>query len=213
MAEKDVPAGIAPELVRLSTFSTFPLSCPMSSISLVRDGFSYTGDQDVVTCYDCGFTYSGWQKGDNPLEIHRQMSPSCPFILANPPVEKEKTTCCCCSNAHKPPQELPKQQPPPKNQEPPKQQQPKKQDPIAIAEKLGVIFERPKYPEYSILSTRLSSFDGWLGCILPRDLALAGFLYAGYGDCARCFFCGVGLLNWDPDDDLELVCLNNTFIP
>uniref|UniRef100_A0A2C9LRC0 Uncharacterized protein n=1 Tax=Biomphalaria glabrata TaxID=6526 RepID=A0A2C9LRC0_BIOGL len=36
----------------------------------------------------------------------------------------------------------------------------------------------------------------------PKELAEAGFYYAGYGDCARCFYCGGGLRNWEDEDDV-----------
>ncbi|XP_061193234.1 baculoviral IAP repeat-containing protein 2-like [Saccostrea echinata] len=68
---------------------------------------------------------------------------------------------------------------------------------------LGINFDRPKYPSYSVLAVRISSFTDWPSSITqnPRDLAIAGFLYAGYGDYTRCFFCGGGLRNWEPVDD------------
>jgi hypothetical protein len=68
---------------------------------------------------------------------------------------------------------------------------------------LGINFDRPKYPSYSVLAVRISSFSDWPSSIAqtPRDLAVAGFLYAGYGDYTRCFFCGGGLRNWEPGDD------------
>ncbi|XP_061192152.1 putative inhibitor of apoptosis [Saccostrea echinata] len=68
---------------------------------------------------------------------------------------------------------------------------------------LGINFDRPKYPAYAVVATRVSSFNDWPSSITqtPRDLALAGFLYVGYGDYTRCFFCGGGLCNWEPGDD------------
>uniref|UniRef100_A0A0B7BEB1 RING-type domain-containing protein n=1 Tax=Arion vulgaris TaxID=1028688 RepID=A0A0B7BEB1_9EUPU len=69
---------------------------------------------------------------------------------------------------------------------------------------LGIITERPKRFEYAVRATRYTSFEPW-----PRDhhlkkgdLADAGFYYAGYGDCARCFYCGGGLRNWEKDDNV-----------
>ncbi|CAG5122108.1 unnamed protein product [Candidula unifasciata] len=69
---------------------------------------------------------------------------------------------------------------------------------------LGIITERPKRFEYAVTATRFASFEHW-----PRDhplkkedLAEAGFYYAGYGDCARCFYCGGGLRNWEDDDNV-----------
>ncbi|XP_061192093.1 baculoviral IAP repeat-containing protein 3-like [Saccostrea echinata] len=68
---------------------------------------------------------------------------------------------------------------------------------------LGINFDRPKYPSYAVLAVRISAFADWPSSITqtPRDLAVAGFFYAGYGDYTRCFFCGGGLRNWEPGDD------------
>ncbi|GFR90190.1 baculoviral IAP repeat-containing protein 3-like [Elysia marginata] len=30
----------------------------------------------------------------------------------------------------------------------------------------------------------------------PQKLAFEGFFYGGFSDCARCFYCGIGLKNW-----------------
>lgn len=68
---------------------------------------------------------------------------------------------------------------------------------------MGINFDRPKYPSYAILSERIKSFSDWPASMTqtPRDMALAGFFYAGYGDYTRCFFCGGGLRNWEAGDD------------
>ncbi|XP_033740086.1 death-associated inhibitor of apoptosis 1-like [Pecten maximus] len=66
---------------------------------------------------------------------------------------------------------------------------------------LGVIFDKPKYPAYAVLTVRISSFGGWSGKQIPRLMAEAGLVYAGYADYTRCFFCGGGLRNWEDGDD------------
>lgn len=68
---------------------------------------------------------------------------------------------------------------------------------------MGINFDRPKYPSYAILAVRISSYTDWPAAMTqtPRDMALAGFFYAGYGDYTRCFFCGGGLRNWEAGDD------------
>ncbi|XP_062599305.1 uncharacterized protein LOC134260773 isoform X3 [Saccostrea cucullata] len=68
---------------------------------------------------------------------------------------------------------------------------------------MGINFDRPKYPSYAILAVRISSFADWPTAMTqtPRDMALAGFFYAGHGDYTRCFFCGGGLRNWEAGDD------------
>ncbi|KAH9510066.1 hypothetical protein Btru_043414 [Bulinus truncatus] len=69
---------------------------------------------------------------------------------------------------------------------------------------LGIVTERPKRSEYAVKEQRIKTFSSW-----PRshhldvgDLADAGFYYAGYSDCARCFFCGGGLRNWEEEDNV-----------
>ncbi|VDI37862.1 Hypothetical predicted protein [Mytilus galloprovincialis] len=70
-------------------------------------------------------------------------------------------------------------------------------------ESLGMHLEKPKYPNYACLNVRISSFEGWPSYLdqSPRQMALAGFLFAGYHDYTRCFFCGGGLRNWEAGDD------------
>ncbi|KAK6993541.1 inhibitor of apoptosis [Biomphalaria glabrata] len=69
---------------------------------------------------------------------------------------------------------------------------------------LGIVTERPKRPEYAIKNERMKTFSNWppSHLIQKEDLADAGFYYAAYGDCARCFFCGGGLRNWEDEDDV-----------
>ncbi|XP_060554196.1 baculoviral IAP repeat-containing protein 3-like isoform X2 [Ruditapes philippinarum] len=60
----------------------------------------------------------------------------------------------------------------------------------------------PKYPNYVSTTSRLSSFNDCGDIVIPPDrLAQAGFFYAGFGDCVRCFQCGVGLRHWSEEDD------------
>ena len=71
-------------------------------------------------------------------------------------------------------------------------------------QQLGIITERPKRADLALRANRLATFNEW-----PRghhlnvdDLTDAGFYFAGYGDCARCFFCGGGLRNWEINDNV-----------
>jgi hypothetical protein len=56
-----------------------------------------------------------------------------------------------------------------------------------MAEDLGINLDKPKYPAYAQLNVRVSTFQGWPGYLdqTPRDMALAGFFYAGMFFC-RC---------------------------
>ncbi|XP_069101012.1 E3 ubiquitin-protein ligase XIAP-like [Argopecten irradians] len=66
---------------------------------------------------------------------------------------------------------------------------------------LGINFDKPKFPAYSVLTVRISSYRGWSGSQRPKVMAEAGFVYAGFADYTRCFFCGGGLKNWEDGDD------------
>ncbi|XP_059147852.1 death-associated inhibitor of apoptosis 1-like [Physella acuta] len=69
---------------------------------------------------------------------------------------------------------------------------------------LGIITERPKRNDYALKIKRLESFESWPRGhhLTPNELADAGFYYTGYGDGARCFFCGGGLRNWEDEDNV-----------
>ena len=66
--------------LRLHTFSNWQYSNLITSYQLASAGFFYTGQGSRVECFSCGLTHQDWKKGDLPLHVHRQMSPSCPFI-------------------------------------------------------------------------------------------------------------------------------------
>jgi len=62
---------------------------------------------------------------------------------------------------------------------------------------------RPKSRDYYHTEKRLGTFKDWPSDVkqTPRQLAEAGFFYAGLSDHVRCFYCGGGIRNWDPEDD------------
>ncbi|KAK3100663.1 hypothetical protein FSP39_023359 [Pinctada imbricata] len=70
-------------------------------------------------------------------------------------------------------------------------------------EPLGISIEKPRYPQYAVLATRISSFRNWPEHLRqrPEELAKAGFLYEGTNDFTRCFFCAGGLRDWEPEDN------------
>ena len=262
------------ELIRLETFKNFPASRTISTIKLAKEGFYYSGHDDQVTCFSCGFEKSGWRVNDDPREIHSQQSPNCPFIqeqsvnvpvgessnsqgpenvvqiaqqsasnlnssenrpqsqgteeatsdenlpstserdhIALTPVRNVETT-----SVQRDPVSEPQNTEETRNEENFTNQQQvhssainysarKTQEKINAflrnLDPLGINFDRPKYPAYAVLATRVSSYQGWPASLTqqPRDLGTAGFFYVGYGDYTRCFFCGGGLRNWEPGDD------------
>jgi baculoviral IAP repeat-containing protein 7/8 len=66
-----------------------------------------------------------------------------------------------------------------------------------------VVFGSSSHPAYAVYRKRLESFpDPFNHVHTTGDLADAGFFYAGYGDCVRCFHCGLGLRSWLPGDGI-----------
>ncbi|XP_070190184.1 uncharacterized protein [Littorina saxatilis] len=60
------------------------------------------------------------------------------------------------------------------------------------------------YPQFCRHQERRATFSTWplSDLFRPDDLVMQGFYYAGYADCLRCFYCGVGLKSWAEDDDV-----------
>lgn len=56
---------------------------------------------------------------------------------------------------------------------------------------------------YSNTTVRISSYSNWNATIgkEPREMALAGFYFLGFGDAVKCFCCGIGISNWSMGDD------------
>ncbi|OWF45930.1 Baculoviral IAP repeat-containing protein 3 [Mizuhopecten yessoensis] len=65
------------EWMRVRSFWSFPRNAGVSYLYLARIGFFYTGRVSETCCYSCGQIYREWREGDNPLEIHRRISPHC----------------------------------------------------------------------------------------------------------------------------------------
>ncbi|XP_070188899.1 serine-rich adhesin for platelets-like [Littorina saxatilis] len=66
---------------RLATLSALPAYVPTSRIKLADAGFYFRGQHDEVICYSCGERHSEWSREDNPMEIHRRLSPHCPHVM------------------------------------------------------------------------------------------------------------------------------------
>ncbi|XP_076444472.1 baculoviral IAP repeat-containing protein 3-like [Babylonia areolata] len=67
-----------------------------------------------------------------------------------------------------------------------------------------VLMSEAVYPQFSRIKDRQVTFAKWplSHMFHPDDLVMQGFYYAGYADCIRCFYCGVGLKTWSQDDNV-----------
>ncbi len=68
---------------RDKTFSVWPGPKELST-NLADVGFFYTGEKDVVQCFQCHIKEGNWHPGDDPWNRHRLKSPTCPMLAARP---------------------------------------------------------------------------------------------------------------------------------
>lgn len=213
------------EWLRLRSFSTFPLnSTSHSPVRLARSGFYYTGRNQECVCFSCGVHNSDWT-GSSVTDIHTRLCSECRHLnghdVKNIPIgsnnSSQSSHLLSESSKRKSSNKNAEQrvlengngsqnttntqcQPSNQNQRP---SIPRSNHVREMLEPLGINFDRPKYPSYSVLATRISSYQQWPSYLTqtPRELSIAGFFCVGYGDYVRCFFCGGGLRNWESGDD------------
>ncbi|XP_049745417.1 baculoviral IAP repeat-containing protein 2 isoform X1 [Elephas maximus indicus] len=191
------------ELYRMSTYSTFPTGVPISERSLARAGFYYTGVNDKVKCFCCGLMLDNWKQGDNAIEKHKQLYPSCSFIQNLASVTSlgstsKNTSPVRNSFAHSLSPTLEHSgsfsgsysnlSPNPVNSR--------------AVENISPLRTNPYSYAMSTEEARFLTYQMWpLTFLSPSDLARAGFYYVGPGDRVACFACGGKLSNWEPKDD------------
>ena len=74
------------EGLRLSSFVKRPHKYTTSASRLANAGFFYVGQEDTVECFKCRLQVADWAAlGEpvNPLAVHMQRSPDCPFVGNN----------------------------------------------------------------------------------------------------------------------------------
>ena len=58
-----------------------------------------------------------------------------------------------------------------------------------------------KYPEFASADARNKSFGTWVEQNSINDMIQAGLFYSGHSDLVYCFHCGIGLYQWEQNDD------------
>lgn len=193
------------ETVRLQSFEGWPLDF-INPKDLAAAGFYYLHIEDKVRCFECKIEIHKWEKGDVPMTDHKRHSPRCRFVrnipCGNVPIDVDPDSVSlpsprgydvCGLN------ELGSQSPSVYSEELSNLLLPTD----ARLKSLGV--QRPKQPtyqKYANLELRIRSFNTWpKPMIAIKQLAEAGFFYTGEDDQTLCFHCGVGLKDWEPNDD------------
>jgi hypothetical protein len=78
MACIDFIMRVAEEL-RLISYKDWPVTF-LDPKHMALAGLYYTWYTDLACCPFCNVVMGGWRPGDNPLERHKRLSPSCSFI-------------------------------------------------------------------------------------------------------------------------------------
>lgn len=208
------------ELLRLCTLRKYPdkTSKPFLT-AFAKAGFYYAGSGDELCCYACGLKRSKWTANEDPMEIHKILSPACPFLTNN-------------SAANCPVPEISEQQrdrfkvldaiPEPRGYGQRKNETNGAnglilrggRSTVQQSDALSNTRDRtsanqngrscqPKYPQYALRSVRLRTYVDWPNRpgLTKEDMTDCGFFYAGFVDCVRCFSCGAGLRSWDVGDN------------
>ncbi|XP_076082660.1 baculoviral IAP repeat-containing protein 3-like [Mytilus galloprovincialis] len=275
--------SISVEMLRIYSLRNFPRNINISMLRLARAGFYSTGNSTETRCFRCGVIYRDWISGDNPMHIHRHLSPTCDLDsnsdgrhnieeeLQNTRRQERRegqssnSNDILIENVSLPSNEniallnnvtsrqyhhdVSHINPSARNfdhhdtgrDEPTEISMPRIQShecntythsnknfnskcninsqnmstnndsPVSDCERnctynqagIDIQNQSPRYVNYSPLQIRISSYEGWPGYLnqTPREMALAGFLFAGYHDYTRCFHCGGGLSIWEAGDD------------
>ncbi|XP_045195929.2 baculoviral IAP repeat-containing protein 3-like [Mercenaria mercenaria] len=194
---------------RYESFKDFPLDSPARPMRLASNGFYYTGTKDTVECFSCKLKYSDWKEGDEPDALHKFLSPDCNFIKGfdstNVPIHSTSESISNGSEystegavggasytieSHE------------KSSSSNFQVQHQPRQSHVINDAMSSRHIKHKFPDYENSQHRMDSFSNWpcADVIASRVLVEAGFFYAGFSDCVRCFSCGGGLRNWEYGD-------------
>ena len=65
---------------RYLSYKEFPDASLAYPTRLAEAGFNYVGPDDAVQCFSCSVTRRDWEFYDNPVEIHKRLSPNCSFL-------------------------------------------------------------------------------------------------------------------------------------
>lgn len=70
-------------------------------------------------------------------------------------------------------------------------------------DELSIAGVPPRHPDFASIQQRIWSFRPWTYSHIqdPVYLVDAGFYYIGKEDIVRCYFCDIGLAEWDAEDD------------
>jgi hypothetical protein len=154
---------------------------------MIEAGFFNCNVGDRVICIYCDLICQQWTPHtDDPCEVHRTLSPNCPYVQAklirssasSIIIVNENSTTATSIN-HSP-----------------------ALDNLGPLQSNEIEFTAACNPAYAELPKRHASFATWPHENLPPvdDLVRAGFYYTGTKTIVTCFYCNGSLQSWGPND-------------
>ncbi|PVD28435.1 hypothetical protein C0Q70_11022 [Pomacea canaliculata] len=197
------------EPCRLKSFGdpSWSKNCPLSCLSLAKEGLYYTGKDAEVRCFKCGLQLDGRQ--DRILEVraaHRARAPGCPFrneSLRGPcniplPVYSAKGQAANAIKAYLGGAGVPDTS----------MSGASDNDVNNVTHELNVrrrhsIGTDSLFPSFSTRVHRSQSFNDFqpVPGVSIEDFVQAGFFFTGVTDTVICYYCGLALRNWQTGDD------------
>ncbi|KAH3729018.1 hypothetical protein DPMN_054981 [Dreissena polymorpha] len=172
------------ESFRHQSYLNWPHAIPTKTECVIA-GFFYTGESDLIRCFQCGIGLKDFSHEDDPMAEHIRNAESCLYLDAmfSPEglIKKRK--------------ELDRSNP----------ENNRQRQYAEFQRNLGATSSSntSRSPQYSTFESRLLSYesDNFRSIKSPEELAAAGLFYTGLGDEVRCFSCNGGLRNWEEHDD------------
>jgi hypothetical protein len=162
--------------VRKRGFSHWPHRSSPSASQMIEAGFFTCNVGDRVICIYCNIICQQWTpNSDDPCEIHKTLSPKCPYVIGILTAPQTTSTLQVQRNSSS-------------------------SDPQQAIAKLNKTAINKRYVE---AKKRLASFATWPDDNSPSidDLVKAGFFYTGTKTMVTCFYCNGSLQNWDANDN------------
>ncbi|CAF1437880.1 unnamed protein product [Rotaria sp. Silwood1] len=176
--------------VRVRTFSNWPHQTSPSRAQMIEAGFYRCNVLDRVICLHCDLICQQWiPLVDDPIEVHRTLSPKCPFVIAmltkteevsiSPPAIINQSST---NSTNQPSSSL---------------------NNIELLRVGNVASASPHHSAYAETPKREASFATWSKEELPTidNLVRAGFFYSETDNTVTCFYCNGSLHEWSSHDD------------
>ncbi|CAF3768733.1 unnamed protein product [Rotaria sordida] len=169
--------------VRYRTFSHWSHSHAPSQVQMIEAGFFSCNIGDRVICLYCNLICQQWTSNiDNPYEVHKILSPKCPFVKAMLLHRDESSILIINESSLR------------------NNSQTVNSHLFHLNE---IVHTTACHADYIEIPKRHASFLSWPKENVPSvdDLVRAGFFYTGKKTIVTCFYCNGSLQNWGSNDN------------